>query len=437
MFQLAQIPARAGLVQGAKAPEFELENLAGGTVSLFDVLKGGKPAVLSFFGTWCETCLKEIEELPEITRQSGAPVYLIGLDGDKDKLERFVKKHSIKYPVLWDPKARTMGRKYDVLRGAILLVPKTVVISPAGSVEYSADSYDESRKTALTEELLKLSGKKWDKASELAVFFTGSINGRLKPSYSAQKNGGGLIKFVTFMKKQAERYPDRLLVDTGDFLPYGVSPAQAEAVFKAMDLAGYDAVAVGDQDLNFEGFAAAAAKKTLPLVASSITPKDGKYAGLSGKTVTAAGVRVRILSFISPEAFSFYPDEFAGRFELGGLKEALKDGKNCDLLMLLSHSGLEENKKLAEEFKEIDLIIGGHSQEATPKPVKAGNSLILQTGGNLQAAGRLILRFDGERKLLPGREESYETLQIPDASPVAPEPAGMTDGGKKDKQGTR
>lgn len=408
----------AALNPGDRAPEFELVDLSSRTVSLFDILNQDKPVILSFFGTWCESCLKEITELPETIKPSGALVYLVGLDPEKAKLSRFAEEHSIKFPILWDPKARTLGRKYDLLRGNILITPRLFVISPSGTIEYSAEAYDKERKTALSEKLAQLKDKKWERAAELAVFFTGSINGRLQPAVTARKTGGGLIKLAPFLKQQAARYPNRLLLDSGDFLPYGASAAQAGLVMKAMALAGYDAIAVGDQDLHFDGFLDAADKKALPFLASNLTLKNGRSAGLPEKIVTAGGVKIRILSFASSEAFSFYPEEFSGQIGLTDLTEALKNGKGADLLILLSHAGIDENKKIAEKFRDIDLIIGGHSQELTAAPERAGNALIVQTGGNLEAVGKIVMRFDGAHRLLGnGLYESFETLALPDTLP--------------------
>ena len=199
-------------------------------------------------------------------------------------------------------------------------------------------------------------------------------------------------------------------------------------MFKAMALAGYDAIAVGDQDLNFDGFMTASGKKELPFVASNIALKNanGRLPGLAEKNVTAGEVRVRILSFTSAETFSFYPEEFAAQFDVKDLKEALKSGKNSDLLILLSHAGLEENKKIAAEFKEIDLIIGGHSQEITARPEKVGSTLIVQSGGNLETVGKIVLRFDGAHRLLGDAAGStYLTLPLPDALPDDPRIAAL------------
>ena len=73
--------------------------------------------MLSFFGTWCDSCLKEINDLPEMAKKHNALVYLVGVDADKGKLGASRQSIRSPFPVLWDPKAKTMGKKYDLMRG--------------------------------------------------------------------------------------------------------------------------------------------------------------------------------------------------------------------------------------------------------------------------------------------------------------------------------
>ena len=97
---LSPLYAFAGLSPGDRAPEFELPDLDGNAVSLSDILLKNKLAVLSFFGTWCDSCLKEINDLPEIVKKYNAIVYLVGVDAEKGKLERFAAKHKIPFGTL-------------------------------------------------------------------------------------------------------------------------------------------------------------------------------------------------------------------------------------------------------------------------------------------------------------------------------------------------
>ncbi|MBI4802785.1 MAG: redoxin domain-containing protein [Elusimicrobia bacterium] len=419
---------KAGFAAGDRAPDFELTDLNDKTVSLSDILREDKPAFISFFGTWCDSCLKEITDLAEMAPKYNAAVYLVGVDADKDKLVRFVEKHKIPFPVLWDPKAKTMGKKYDLLRGAFLVVPKIFLISPTGTTEYVSESYDEERKAAMIGKLAGVRAKKWNKPSEIAVFFTGSANGCLEPSYSHKQAYDGFVKLVSFLKQQLPKYPCHILVDSGDFLPYAASASQGGLALKAMELAGYDAIGVGDQDIYFGGFTAALKGGKLPFLASNIgwkTDESGSAsgaaalpAGLADKTIVAGGIKIRIVSFINPKTFSLYPEEFTGKIEFKDLKEVLEGGKNSDFLILLSHADVEENKKIAGEFKEFDLIIGGHSQTLLNRPIKAGGALIAQAGGNLQQAGKIVLRFDGNREL---SSYTYEIVPLINEIPDDPQ----------------
>lgn len=407
----------AGLPPGERAPEFELPDLSGNNVSLSNVLREDKLVVLSFFGTWCDSCLKEISDLHGMVKKYNIKAYLVGVDADKGKMERFAAKHKIPFPILWDPRAKTTGRKYDLMRGAFLVVPKTFIISPAGTIEYSAEAYDETRKTALSEKLERLTGTKWKRPAEIAVFFTGSVNGYLESCNCYKHPYGGFIKLVSLIERQAVKYLNHIMVDSGDFLPYGVKPAQAEPIFKAMALAGYNAIAVGDQDLYYSNFMGEVKKGKFPFLASTIRVKGG-IPGAGDKIVMAGGLKIRIVSFTSPESFSFYPEEFAAKLEFKDLKEVLKGGKNADFLILLSHAGLDENRKIAADFGQIDLIIAGHSQELLKKPIKAGNALIVQSGGNLQNLGRIVLRFDGGKLVAHSYEVFPLTNDIPDSPRV-------------------
>lgn len=426
---LLPLCAFAGLSPGERAPDFELESVDGKIVSLADLTRLDKPVVLSFFGTWCESCMAEMKDLAVLAPKYNAAVYMVGLDGDKDILARFAAKNKIPFPVLWDPKAKALGRKYDLMRGAFLVVPKTYILSPAGNIEHVSEAYDEKTKTALEEKLAALKGKKWDKPTEVAIYFTGSANGYLESCNCFRHPYGGLIKLVSFVEQQAGKYPVRILLDSGDFLPYGVTAEQAGYIFRAMSAAGYDAIAVGDQDLSYKGFVGEAVKKKAPFVSSNVV-FGGGAPGLSEKTITAGGLKIRIMAFADPETFSLYPEDFKSKLAFKDMKEVLKNGKNSDFLIFLSHGDPEESRKIAAEFSQIDLVIAGHSQELLKRPIKAGNALIVQSGGNIQNVGRLILRFDGKGKLL---DYSHQVFPLSNDIPDSPRIAEILKESKKTK----
>ena len=53
-----------------------------------------------------------------------------------------------------------------------------------------------------------------------------------------------------------------------------------------------------------------------------------------------------------------------------------------DIFVALTHIGLAQDARLAEEFPEIDIIIGGHSHHLIEEAVLVNGVLIAQAGGN-------------------------------------------------------
>jgi len=79
-----------------------------------------------------------------------------------------------------------------------------------------------------------------------------------------------------------------------------------------------------------------------------------------------------------------------------------------DLLIALTHMGLEADRALAETLPELDLIIGGHSHSRLQEPISVGPVLIAQAGSRLQNIGRL--RLEVERGKIVSHD--YELLPL-------------------------
>lgn len=61
-----------------------------------------------------------------------------------------------------------------------------------------------------------------------------------------------------------------------------------------------------------------------------------------------------------------------------------------ELLICLSHIGLDEDIRLAQEVMGIDIIFGGHSHHTLDKPEKVGKTWICHSGAFARFAGRYI-----------------------------------------------
>jgi 2',3'-cyclic-nucleotide 2'-phosphodiesterase (5'-nucleotidase family) len=80
-----------------------------------------------------------------------------------------------------------------------------------------------------------------------------------------------------------------------------------------------------------------------------------------------------------------------------------------DLIILLSHNGLEEDSLLANQLTGVDVIIGGHSHSYLRQPMRVNNILICQAGSNGRNLGMLKVFVNKEQKNIT--EFKYESIE--------------------------
>ena len=68
--------------------------------------------------------------------------------------------------------------------------------------------------------------------------------------------------------------------------------------------------------------------------------------------------------------------------------------KEADIIVLLSHLGLGNDRLLAEQMDGIDIIIGAHTHHLLEKAEKVGNTYLAAAGKFGQAVGQVTATFD-------------------------------------------
>jgi sulfur-oxidizing protein SoxB len=69
--------------------------------------------------------------------------------------------------------------------------------------------------------------------------------------------------------------------------------------------------------------------------------------------------------------------------------------KGAKAVVLLSHNGSHVDLKLARRVRGLDVILGGHTHDAMPRPVRVGSTLVTNAGSNGKFLGVLDLQVDG------------------------------------------
>ena len=150
---------------GDDAPTFFVRDLTEQNFFFSDTLKTGKPAVLSFFATWCGPCRVEMPVLDTLSQSySDINFYLVDVSGltqgkskmkeDPEKVKIMVESLGVTLQVLMD-KYGKVAEKYGVKS-----LPRLVVIDDKSKVHYIHDGYAPGDENKLKEVLDKLADAK-------------------------------------------------------------------------------------------------------------------------------------------------------------------------------------------------------------------------------------------------------------------------------------
>ena len=83
-------------------------------------------------------------------------------------------------------------------------------------------------------------------------------------------------------------------------------------------------------------------------------------------------------------------------------------GKGARAVVLLSHNGMDVDLKLAARVRGIDAILGGHTHDGVPAPVRVGKTLVTNAGSHGKFLGVLELDMRG----IAVRDARYRLLPV-------------------------
>lgn len=92
----------------------------------------------------------------------------------------------------------------------------------------------------------------------------------------------------------------------------------------------------------------------------------------------------------------------------------LKD--KTDIIIVLSHLGINDDEQMAENYPEIDIILGAHTHHIFHQGKLINNSLLGAAGKYGQFAGHIEIKFDpAAKKVLAKQAEVFDTNKLPPA----------------------
>lgn len=249
----------------------------------------------------------------------------------------------------------------------------------------------------------------------LCILHTNDVHGHIVPEKVEgwRGRGGGAAVLAGCVREirsanDAAGVPT-LLLDAGDIFlgtPEG-NVSKGLAVTEVMNAAGYDAMAVGNHefDLGVDAAAALVASARFPVLGANvrIPPAAAPPPPLRPYVlVERGGLAIGIIGVITETTPAIVMPGRTGEiiFEKpeGIVRACIAELKRrgADFIILLSHCGSEEDRRIAAAVDGIGVIVGGHGHELLKKPVRVRRTgtLIVQAGGTGQYLGRLDCRVD-------------------------------------------
>lgn len=223
------------------------------------------------------------------------------------------------------------------------------------------------------------------------------------------RQAGGYARIAALLRQIRQERPGGVLfLDNGDVLhgTYAAVQTEGRALVPILnELAPAAMTAHWDFAYGPQVLRERAAELKFPILAGNVYDKVTGERPFPGTLVTeAGGARIGVIGLASNIVDKSMPPSFStglrftlGRDELPGFIEELRDRDRVEIVVLLSHLGFPLDMRLLEEVPGVDVCLSGHTHNRLVAPVRAGETLVIQSGCHGSFLGRLDLELDGGR----------------------------------------
>lgn len=254
------------------------------------------------------------------------------------------------------------------------------------------------------------------------IYYTNDFHGNIVPTEAFWLDGkplvGGSATLGAYLKNRPLPY---LLLDAGDFI-HGTPESnftKGQSIIEIMNKLGYDAACVGNHEydwgeenliklsqissFSFLGANIYKANKPVGYVKPYIV-KNVKNIKIGIFGVTTSDME-RLVIKENIKDLDFLPEVETAQKIVSDLKK-----EKADIIIALTHIGIEKDGILAEKLEGIDLIIGGHNHSQVYKLIK--KIPIVQTYGKGTTVGHIRLHFNRIVRRIIKHKNRFITLLV-------------------------
>lgn len=231
-------------------------------------------------------------------------------------------------------------------------------------------------------------------AVSLTILHTNDTHSRMLP-FDSKVHGpdsGGIVRRAGLIRAIKEEVGELLLLDAGDILqgtPF-YSIFKGEACYRTASECGYDATTLGNHELDNDlaNLQTRLAASKMRLLCCNVFYKDtGRHVFEPFHIFRRNGLKIAVIGSIGNEAWDDIDRKIRApmtqKDQTSTVREtARRLRRYVDLVVVLSHAGIEFDRQMAAEVAEIDIIIGGHTHEELSTPILIKNGPEAGVTGN-------------------------------------------------------
>lgn len=262
-----------------------------------------------------------------------------------------------------------------------------------------------------------------DRPVQITIFHTNDMHGHLEAM-------SRLSAFARRLRAEAEAQGRIVFFwDAGDSADRRVpicSATKGAAFAPIVSAMGYTLQTMGnDISLPYgpQAMTAVAARSNFPILAANCRDGEGPLvAGLHEYALVPlpSGANMGAIGLTAPwgDIYQLFGLHFPDFFDLARRLIDQLRAQDAAPIILLSHLGLEDDRRMADALPDLDLIIGAHSHNRLPTGEERNGVLIAQTGHYAEALGRIDLTVDDTTRKVINR--SAVVIGVP--ADEAPDP---------------
>lgn len=253
-------------------------------------------------------------------------------------------------------------------------------------------------------------------ADRLTIHFTCDAMGRLEPCGCFTGQHGGLTRLRTWLEEQKTAGPV-LKVDAGGAISGGADYdiIQYRYMARAYATMGFAALNMGGREaaLPAETLRKLASSSPVPMISASLVSTEDRKGLLEPwRVVDCGGLKVGVLGVVSPRSV---PQPGEGVAVLG-LNEAIDRHlpelvAKSDLVVLTAFADEAEMRRIARDYFEFAVIVGGDVPGPTQDILRENESMIVFTTNQARTVGTIRATVTGdERRRLTDPEYDIQLL---------------------------